>query len=101
MKMKERENERMTWEVKAESKDRYHVVDDKAKSYIAVCLSKQQAQLVARAPQMMAALKAIVALKAPGWGNMGDVLKVYHQHKEIARTAIAAVKGERDEDELV
>jgi len=43
---------------------------------------------------MLEALEAIVALKPPGWCDLGEVLDVYHQHKKIARVAIAAVKGE-------
>ena len=53
-------------------------------------------RLILQAPRMLEALEEIVALRPPGWCGLGDVLKVYHQHKEIARAAIAAVKGEGD-----
>ena len=54
-------------------------------------------RLILQAPRMLEALEEIVALKAPGWSSLSDILKVYHRHKEIARAAIAAVKGENDD----
>lgn len=72
----------MTWKVKAERRDRYHVIDDKTKVYIAVCLNERQARLIAQAPKILWALEAVAELSPPG------------ETKEIARTAIAAVKGE-------
>lgn len=47
-----------------------------------------------RAERAEEALEAIVELKPPRWPSQGDVLGVYHRHKEIARAAIAAVKQE-------
>lgn len=76
----------MTWKVKAESRDHYHVIDDKTEVYIAVCLNEQQARLIANAPKMLWALEAIA------------VLSLSDETGEIARTAIAAVKGERADE---
>lgn len=58
-------------------------------------------RLILQAPRMMEALEAIVALRMPGWCDLAGTLVVYHQQKEIARAAIAAVEGENDGDEKV
>ena len=55
-----------------------------------------------RAERAEEALEKIAALKYPPWGDANDILKIFHQCNAIARAAIAAAKGESDEEnELV
>ena len=61
---------------------------------------KANFRLILAAPQMLEALEAIVALKAPDWCGLGEVLEAYNQHKVIARAAIAAVKGDGDDNSI-
>ena len=56
-------------------------------------------RLILKAPKMQEALEAIVALKPPRWPSQSDVLRAYHQCKEIARAAIAAAKEAPAKDE--
>ena len=55
-----------------------------------------------RAERAEAALEEIAALETPQWPSLAEVADIYEQSMKIASAAIAAVKGEgNNEDELV
>ena len=88
----------MTWKV--ETRKKWYCIYDEMGWYVAGCQSERQAQLIANAPEMLEALEAIAELDSDYW--CGDhelgIVAVCDRSKEIARAAIAAVKGEDSED---
>lgn len=87
----------MTWKVKSDE-DGTHTVYDDSDWYVTSCQNKQRAQLIAAAPVMLEALEAIMAVKPPRWPDLPAVLRIHPQCRAIARTAIAAAKGEASDD---
>ena len=89
----------MTWKVKQHANGTYLVYDDDD-WYVMSCQDKQRAQLIATAPQMLEALERMIEVYEAHFAPLPDGQQPKGAYTQ-ARAAIAAVKGDVDETELV
>jgi hypothetical protein len=89
----------MTWSVYS-ADGKFHWLRDGDGHVIAASEDERRIRLLGAAPLMLEALEAIAELDPAFWCEVPEegIVAVCDQCKEIARAAIAAVKGESDED---